>query len=45
VLPPNNFDLTDYVTRYCILFPQTDTLLEEEAEEEASAAMENEEAQ
>jgi hypothetical protein len=37
VLPPDNFDVTDYVTRYCILGPQTDTPIEEEKEEAAVA--------
>jgi hypothetical protein len=36
VLPPDNFDLTNYITLYCILGPQTDTLLDEEEEEAAA---------
>lgn len=32
-LPPDNFDLTDYATLYCILDPQAET-----QDEEAAAA-------
>jgi hypothetical protein len=32
--PPNNFDLTDYITIYCILGPQSEALEEEDEEEE-----------
>ena len=39
VLPPDDFDLKNYVILYCILGVQTDTLLEEEAE---AAAVEEE---
>jgi len=31
VLPPDNFDLTNYLILYCILDPQSETLVEEEA--------------
>ena len=31
-LPPDSFDLTDYVTLYCILDAQSETLVEEEAD-------------
>lgn len=43
VLPPDNFDVTDYVTRYCILGPQTDTPIEEQ--KEAAATTETAETQ
>jgi hypothetical protein len=29
--PPDSFDLTDYIMRYCILEAQSETLAEEDA--------------
>jgi hypothetical protein len=31
--PPDNFNLTDYLTLYCILEPQSEALEEEEEED------------
>ena len=36
--PPDNFDLTDYITLYCVLEPQSETLVEEEADAAEAAA-------
>jgi hypothetical protein len=38
MLPPDNFNLTDYLTLYCILEPQSEALDEDDEEEAAAAA-------